>query len=212
MRPSLSLAGPTARRRCSARCAGVQMRQKVWLRRVPPAILNRWSRNTSPGRRHSAEDPALVPWFPCSQRPDAAARCGGCGFGKHENAKIAQFRLTKCCVYRITYIEKVCPAPARLESEAATMKQFLKRLMLGVVTLAMFCCVTPLAFADNPNYYTIYLERQGGIGTPLPPSSRLRLPHQNFGRHGGLPDFQTAHPHHGRLPLRWLVYGSCGRR
>ena len=46
------------------------------------------------------------------------------------------------------------------------MKQFLKRLMLGVVTLAMFCCVTPLAFADNPNYYTIYLERQGGIGTP----------------------------------------------
>ena len=35
------------------------------------------------------------------------------------------------------------------------MKQFLKRLMLGVVTLAMFCCVTPLAFADNPNYYTI---------------------------------------------------------
>lgn len=46
------------------------------------------------------------------------------------------------------------------------MKQFLKRLMLSVVTLAMFCCVTPLAFADNPNYYTIYLERQGGIGTP----------------------------------------------
>lgn len=46
------------------------------------------------------------------------------------------------------------------------MKQFLKRLMLGVVTLAMFCCVTPLAFADSPNYYTIYLERQGGIGTP----------------------------------------------
>ena len=46
------------------------------------------------------------------------------------------------------------------------MKQFLKRLMLGVVTLAMFGCVTPLAFADNPNYYTIYLERQGGIGTP----------------------------------------------
>ena len=46
------------------------------------------------------------------------------------------------------------------------MKQFLKRLMLGVVTLAMLCCVTPLAFADNPNYYTIYLERQGGIGTP----------------------------------------------
>lgn len=46
------------------------------------------------------------------------------------------------------------------------MKQFLKRLMLGVVTLAIFCCVTPLAFADNPNYYTIYLERQGGIGTP----------------------------------------------
>ena len=46
------------------------------------------------------------------------------------------------------------------------MKQFLKRLMLGVATLAMFCCVTPLAFADSPNYYTIYLERQGGIGTP----------------------------------------------
>ena len=46
------------------------------------------------------------------------------------------------------------------------MKQFLKRLMLSVVTLAMFCCVTPLAFADNPDYYTIYLERQGGIGTP----------------------------------------------
>ena len=46
------------------------------------------------------------------------------------------------------------------------MKQFLKRLMLSVVTLAMLCCVTPLAFADNPNYYTIYLERQGGIGTP----------------------------------------------
>ena len=42
------------------------------------------------------------------------------------------------------------------------MKQFLKRLMLSVVTLAMLCCVTPLAFADNPNYYTIYLERQGG--------------------------------------------------
>ena len=38
--------------------------------------------------------------------------------------------------------------------------------MLSVVTLAMLCCVTPLAFADNPNYYTIYLERQGGIGTP----------------------------------------------
>ena len=86
------------------------------------------------------------------------------------------------------------------------MKQFLKRLMLGVVTLAMFCCVTPLAFADNPNYYTIYLERQGHPGV------RLRLPDQNFGRHGELPDLQTAHPHHGRLPLRWLVYGSCGRR
>lgn len=46
------------------------------------------------------------------------------------------------------------------------MKQFLKRLMLGVVTLAMFCCVTPAAFAAGPNYYTINLERQGGIGTP----------------------------------------------
>ena len=45
------------------------------------------------------------------------------------------------------------------------MKQFLKRLMLSVVTLAMLCCVTPLAFADNTDYYTIYLERQRGIGT-----------------------------------------------
>lgn len=44
------------------------------------------------------------------------------------------------------------------------MKQFLKKLMLGVVTLAMFCCVTPMAFAADPNYYTIYLEPQGGIG------------------------------------------------
>lgn len=44
------------------------------------------------------------------------------------------------------------------------MKQFLKKLMLGVVTLAMFCCVTPMAFAADPAYYTIYLEPQGGIG------------------------------------------------
>lgn len=44
------------------------------------------------------------------------------------------------------------------------MKQFLKKLMLGVVTLAMFCCVTPMAFAADPNYYTIYLEPQGGTG------------------------------------------------
>ena len=44
------------------------------------------------------------------------------------------------------------------------MKQFLKRLMLGVVTLAMFCCMTPLAFAADPTYYTIYLEPQGGVG------------------------------------------------
>ena len=62
--------------------------------------------------------------------------------------------MTKCCVYRITYIEKVCPegrgvslVPAQ---GAARNRQDW----------------TPLAFADNPNYYTIYLERQGGIGTP----------------------------------------------
>ena len=52
------------------------------------------------------------------------------------------------------------------------MKQFLKRLMLGVVTLAMFCCVTPLAFADSPNYYTIYLERQGGTSGKGPIGSK----------------------------------------
>ena len=44
------------------------------------------------------------------------------------------------------------------------MKRFLKRLMLGVVTLALFCCMTPLAFADDPTYYTVYLEPQGGVG------------------------------------------------
>ena len=88
------------------------------------------------------------------------------------------------------------------------MKQFLKRLMLGVVTLAMFCCVTPLAFADNPNYYTIYLERQGGIGTP----EYVFVYRIKTSDGTELPDLQTAHPHHGRLPLRWLVYGSCGRR
>ena len=43
------------------------------------------------------------------------------------------------------------------------MKKFLKRLMLGVVTLAVFCCMTPLAFAAE-KYHTIYLEPQGGIG------------------------------------------------
>ena len=52
------------------------------------------------------------------------------------------------------------------------MKQFLKRLMLSVVTLAMLCCVTPLAFADNPNYYTIYLERQGGTSGKGPIGSK----------------------------------------
>ena len=36
------------------------------------------------------------------------------------------------------------------------MKKFLKRLMLGVVTLAVFCCMTPLAFAAE-KYHTIYL-------------------------------------------------------
>lgn len=45
------------------------------------------------------------------------------------------------------------------------MKKFLKRLMLGVVTLAVFCCMTPLAFAAE-KYHTIYLEPQGGIGVP----------------------------------------------
>ena len=45
------------------------------------------------------------------------------------------------------------------------MKKFLKRLMLGVVTLAVFCCMTPLAFAAE-NYHTIYLEPQGGVGVP----------------------------------------------
>lgn len=45
------------------------------------------------------------------------------------------------------------------------MKRFLKRLMLAVVTLAMVCCVTPLAYAAE-NYHTIYLEPQGGIGVP----------------------------------------------
>ena len=44
------------------------------------------------------------------------------------------------------------------------MKRFLKRLMLSVVTLALFCCMTPLAFADDPTYYTVYLEPQGGVG------------------------------------------------
>lgn len=43
------------------------------------------------------------------------------------------------------------------------MKQFLKRLMLGVVSLALFCSAVPMAFAA-PNYYTIYLEPQGGAG------------------------------------------------
>lgn len=88
------------------------------------------------------------------------------------------------------------------------MKQFLKRLMLSVVTLAMFCCVTPLAFADNPNYYTIYLERQGGIGTPeYVFVYRIKTSDgtENY-RISRLPT------HHGRLPLRWLVYGPCGRR
>lgn len=45
------------------------------------------------------------------------------------------------------------------------MKKFLKRLMLGVVTLAVFCCMTPLAFAAE-KYHTIYLEPQGGVGVP----------------------------------------------
>ena len=44
------------------------------------------------------------------------------------------------------------------------MKQFLKRLMIGVISLAMLCCVTPMAFAATPGFYTVYLEPQGGTG------------------------------------------------
>lgn len=43
------------------------------------------------------------------------------------------------------------------------MKQLLKRLALCVVTLALVCGLTPVAFAAGADYYDIYLETQGGF-------------------------------------------------
>lgn len=59
---------------------------------------------------------------------------------------------------------RVCLCVILFGKRGIDMKRFLKRLMLGVVTLALFCCMTPLAFADDPTYYTVYLEPQGGVG------------------------------------------------
>lgn len=42
------------------------------------------------------------------------------------------------------------------------MKQFLKKLVLTVVTLALCCNLVPMAFAADANYYNVYLEAQGG--------------------------------------------------
>lgn len=42
------------------------------------------------------------------------------------------------------------------------MKQFWKKLVLGVLTLALCCNLVPMAFAADASYYNIYLETQGG--------------------------------------------------
>jgi len=43
------------------------------------------------------------------------------------------------------------------------MKQFLRKLVLCVVTLALCCNLVPMAFAANTSYYNIYLDPQGGV-------------------------------------------------
>lgn len=43
------------------------------------------------------------------------------------------------------------------------MKQFWKKLVLCVLTLALCCNLVPMAFAAGPGYYTVYLESEGGV-------------------------------------------------
>lgn len=43
------------------------------------------------------------------------------------------------------------------------MKQFLRKLVLCVVTLALCCNLVPMAFAADKSYYNIYLDPQGGV-------------------------------------------------
>ena len=43
------------------------------------------------------------------------------------------------------------------------MKQFWKKLVLCVLTLALCCNLVPMAFAAGPGYYTVYFESQGGV-------------------------------------------------
>lgn len=47
------------------------------------------------------------------------------------------------------------------------MKQFWKKLVLCMLTLALCCNLVPMAFAADASYYNVYLETQGGTSDAM---------------------------------------------